>query len=258
MTFAGIERIYGAGAEHLCRAHVLVVGVGGVGSWTVEALARSGIGALTLADPDDICQSNINRQVQALHNTIGQRKIDVLAERVHQINPACCLNRYPYFVNERTMAALLDEPYDYVVDAIDGVMPKAGLIAGCRQRGLPMVTCGGSGGKRRPEWVQMADLSETCHDRLLAFVRKKLRHVFNFPADGPFGVPCVFSPEPVIVAAVDACAGEIAADNPLRAEAGARLTCDGRLGAVPFVTGTFGFYAAAHVVNALTVNPSAV
>lgn len=257
MNFHGIRRIYGNGASSLAAAHVLVVGVGGVGSWTVEALARSGIGSLTLADPDDICQSNLNRQLQALQHTIGQVKIEVLAARIRAINPDCQVHLFPRYVNERTIDPLLQADYAYVVDAIDGVMPKAGLIARCRQRNMPVVCCGGSGGKCDPGAIQVADLADTYHDRLLAFVRKKLRHVFGFPAAGPFGIPCVFSPEPVRTAPATERrpSPNPAADNPLAAEAGSRLNCDGRLGAVSFVTGSFGLRAAAHVVNELAGGP---
>lgn len=231
---------------------MLVVGIGGVGSWAVEALARSGIGALTLADPDDICVSNLNRQLPALRSTVGQRKVDMMQARIHDINPDCRVTLFPRYVNARTVEAVLDTPYHYVIDAIDGVMPKAGLIARCRDRQLPVITCGGAGGKCDPGAVQVTDLAATRDDRLLAFVRKKLRRVFGFPAHGPFDVPCVYSPEPVRLPPAQPCANHTTGlGDSLLAEAGTRLNCDGRLGALSFVTGTFGLYAAAHVVNAL-------
>lgn len=250
MWFQGIERVYGEQARVLREAHVLVVGLGGVGSWAVEALARSGVGALTLVDPDDVCVSNINRQIQALHHTVGRGKIEALQERIKAINPDCRITAIRTFVNERTMDSLWTDACDYVIDAIDGVMPKAGLIAACHARGIPVITCGGSGGKCDPSQIRVVDLADTYHDRLLAFVRKKLRHVFKFPATGPFGVPCVFSPEPA--RAVNGCAAAEAGEDDWTADAGSRLNCDGRLGALTFVTGSFGFHAAAHVVNALT------
>ncbi len=249
MRFDGIKRIYGLGSERIEQAHVLVVGLGGVGSWAVEALARSGIGALTLADPDEVCVSNINRQIQAMEGTIGQSKTDALAHRVRLIHPECRVSVVQKFINETNIETLIDDDFDYVIDAIDGVMPKAGLIAHCHNRNLPLITCGGSGGKRDPSQIQVVDLADTCHDRLLAFVRKKLRHVFKFPATGPFQIPCVYSPEPVVWPEEKACAEP--KENDLLAEAGAKLNCDGRLGALTFVTGAFGFHAAAHVVNAL-------
>jgi tRNA threonylcarbamoyladenosine dehydratase len=249
MRFDGIQRIYGPHTARLSQAHVAVVGVGGVGSWVVEALARSGIGRLTLIDPDDVCVSNTNRQIQALTEHVGRAKVDVLAERIASIHPDCqCTPRRAFF-REATATELLDGAYDYVVDAIDGVMPKAGLIARCVQQGIPVITCGGSGGKRDPAQIRIIDLADTYNDRLLAFIRKKLRHVFDFPAEGSFGVPCVFSPEPALWPAPDTC------NSPTpdwAAAAGSALNCDGRLGALTFVTGTFGFHAAAHVVNHLT------
>ncbi len=251
MRFDGVKRVYGDAADRLQAAHVLVVGLGGVGSWAAEALARSGIGALTLADPDEVCVSNINRQIQALDHTVGQSKVDVLVERIRAIHADCRISGVRKFINESNIDELLSEPYDFVVDAIDGVMPKAGLIARSRKRGIPVVTCGGSGGKRDPAQIRIIDLADTYNDRLLAFVRKKLRHVFEFPDKGPFGVPCVFSPEPVVWPEADDCTVD-ADENPLMLEAGSSLNCDGRLGALTFVTGTFGFHAAAHVVNTLT------
>lgn len=249
MRFAGIERVFGEAAHRIRKAHVLIVGLGGVGSWVAEALARTGIGTLTLVDPDDICVSNINRQVHALDSTVGVRKIEVMAARIRDISSDCHVRRLPTYVNESTLETVLDLPYDYVVDAIDGVMPKAGLIAGCMQRQLPIVTCGGSGGKINPALIQTVDLALTHNDRLLAFIRKKLRHVFDFPSDGPFGIPCVFSPEPVRWPTSRDC---LPSDNPLLAEAGSKLNCDGRLGALCYVTGTFGFHLAAVVITSLT------
>jgi tRNA threonylcarbamoyladenosine dehydratase len=248
MRFDGVQRIYGMGMARLESAHVCVVGLGGVGSWAVEALARSGVGTLTMADPDAVCVSNVNRQIQALDPHIGRLKVDVLAERIQAIAPECRVHRVAQFINEETMPSLLAAGFDYVIDAIDGVMPKAGLIAGCRRAGIPVISCGGSGGKSDPAAIRVVDLAQTYNDRLLAFVRKKLRHVFQFPATGPFSVPCVFSPEPV---ACPLSCTPPPSDNPLLAEAGSRLNCDGRLGALTFVTGTFGFRAAAEVVHSL-------
>lgn len=250
MQFDGIQRIYGKSAERIREAHILVVGIGGVGSWVAEALARTGVGKLTLADPDDLCASNINRQVHALHSTVGKYKVETMRERIRDINPACEVLPCARFINEASIESVLDTTYDHVVDAIDGVMPKASLIARCRQRDLPVVTCGGSGGKTDPSLIQLVDLAYTQNDRLLSFIRKKLRHVFNFPAHGPFGVPCVYSPEPVRWPE-SSCSDS---ENPLLTEAGSRLNCDGRLGAVSFVTGTFGFRLAAWVIQELVLN----
>jgi tRNA A37 threonylcarbamoyladenosine dehydratase len=236
----------GGGLARLRAAHVLVVGLGGVGSWTAEALARSGIGGVTLLDPDELCVTNVNRQVHALDGTIGRPKVEVLAERLRAIHPGCRVTPVAELFRIASAEKHLAGGFDFVVDAIDGVTPKAALIAGCRERGLRVVCCGGAGGKIDPARVQVCDLSKTSYDRLLFFVRKKLRSRFGFPSRGTFGVPCVYSPEPVRLP--EGCTapepgGELLGDG--------RLNCDGRLGSATFVTGTIGFHAAALVCNAL-------
>jgi tRNA threonylcarbamoyladenosine dehydratase len=240
-AFESTRLLYGdESAARLARARVLVVGLGGVGSWVAEALARSGIGALTLMDPDDVCVSNINRQLMATHETIGRFKVDVLAERLRAIHPACRINTIRAFLHRTNAEETLAPGYDYVVDAIDGVMIKARLIAMCKERGIPIITCGGAAGKKNPALVRIVDLSETQHDALLAFVRRKLRVVFGFPPKNQlFHVPCVYSPEPV-------CDSLVEADHP-----GAARACDGRLGAAAHITGLFGLWAAGQVINDL-------
>lgn len=258
--FDGLRKLYGIdGAARLTRAHVLVVGLGGVGSWAVEALARSGIGALTLIDPDDVCVSNVNRQLHALDGSIGKRKVDVMADRVRLIHPRCRLTLFAEYFRLATVDRHLAERYDFAIDAIDGVTAKATLIGTCRERGIPVITCGGAGGKVDPLRVQIADLADTSYDRLLMFVRKKLRRLYKFPAVGrKFGVPCVFSPEEIILPTGDACAAEPREeDDALFGDAQARIACDGRLGSSTFVTGVFGFAAAGHVVKTLAANADA-
>lgn len=249
--FEGIKRIYGTSAERLFQARVLIVGLGGVGSWAAEALARSGVGGLTLIDPDEVCVTNVNRQVQALDGSVGRIKVDVLAERIRSIHPTCRVETQHLFFHQSNAEQVLATRYDYVIDAIDGVMAKAHLIARCHELGYPVITCGGAAGKRDPLKVGVVDLSETYNDRLLVFVRRKLRRIFGFPGKGAFGVPCVFSAE--LATGCDADPE----DEPktLLDEAGSATACEGRLGAAVFVTGVFGFYAAAHVVNALTGDP---
>lgn len=243
--FQGIERLYGrAGLEQLAAAHVLVVGIGGVGSWTAEALARSGIGALTLLDPDELCVTNINRQIHAIESTIGRPKVNVLAERIRQIHPGCRVEHLAEAFRLETMDRQLQPRYAFVVDAIDGVTPKAGLIAGCCERRIPVVSCGGAGGKIDPSLVQVCDLSKTSYDRLLFFVRKKLRSRFGFPSRGLFGVPCIYSPEPVRLP--EGCAVEPPTEDPFGSGG---MNCDGRLGSAAFVTGVIGLHAAALVCN---------
>ncbi|MGA1529192.1 MAG: tRNA threonylcarbamoyladenosine dehydratase [Kiritimatiellia bacterium] len=242
--FAGVGRLLGPdGLQRLSAAHVCVVGLGGVGSWTVEALARSGVGTLTLVDLDEVCVSNINRQLHALSTTVGQAKAVALAERIALINPSCRVNIIPLFFKKTTADEILAPTYDYVVDAIDGVAHKARLIGMCKQRGLPVIASGAAGGKTDATQIRVADLSETIYDPLLAFIRKRLRKWFDFPrGDKKFGIPSVFSPEPVSGLAGDAC-------DPR--EPGVRTNCDTGLGALAHVTGTFGLLMAGHVINHL-------
>ena len=251
--FNGMTQLYGDKAERLAGAHVLVVGIGGVGSWTAEALARSGVGTLTLLDGDEVCVTNINRQVHALHSTVGRPKVEVMAERIRDIHPDCRVHTVQEFFHRTTAAHHLAGPYDWVVDAIDGVTAKACLLSACRERNRAVITCGGAGSKTDPTQITIADLSCTLNDPLLAILRKKLRQDFNFPRKKKFGIPCVYSPERPILPE-DACStgeeGALFGDEPQR------LNCEGGLGSASYITGIFGLMAAAYVVNALTAaNP---
>ena len=245
--FGGIARLYGqSGLERLRAAHVCVVGIGGVGTWSAEALARSGIGALTLVDLDEVCASNINRQLHALTETVGRAKVEVMAERIRAINPDCRVIADQKFFNEQSAAELLTPKFDFVLDAIDSVTNKVLLLANCRQKNLPVVACGGAGGRRDGTLVRTADLAKVSHDRLLAEVRKKLRKEFQFPADGStMGVECVFSAEAPVFAQTDGSVCE----NRAPTEDGTRLNCNGGLGSATFVTGAFGFAAAGIIVR---------
>jgi tRNA A37 threonylcarbamoyladenosine dehydratase len=247
IRFGGIARLYGqSGLEKLRAAHVGIVGIGGVGTWAAEALARSGVGALTLVDLDEVCVSNINRQLHALTETIGRAKVEVMAERIRAINPDCRATTEQKFFNEHSAAGLLAPKFDFVLDAIDSVTNKVLLLAGCREKNLPVVSCGGAGGRRDGTQVRTADLAKVTHDRLLAEVRKKLRKEFHFPADGsPIGVECVFSAEPPVFAQPDGSVCGTRAES----EEGTRLNCNGGLGSASFVTGAFGFAAAGIVVR---------
>jgi len=244
--FGGIGRLYGAvGLDRLRSAHACVVGVGGVGSWTVEALARSGVGAVTMIDLDDVCVTNINRQLPALDGQIGRAKVEVLADRVRAINPECRISAMVEFFTERSASRLLEAGYDVVIDAIDKVSNKCLLIAECHKRGLPVIAVGGAGGKRDGTAVQIADLAESGQDQLLLQVRRKLRKEHGFPTGGvSFGVPCVFSKEKPIYPWSNgtACA------TP---EPGSDLTmdCASGFGSATFVTGIFGFAAAGEAVR---------
>lgn len=233
--------------ERLARAHVRVIGLGGVGSWTVEALARSGVGRLTLVDMDDICVTNINRQLPALDATIGKSKAGVLAERCRQINPSIQVQVEELFFNAQTCDALLSPPCDHLVDAIDNVPNKCLLLSECVRRRIPVVTTGGAGGRQSGNDLRVADLAFTSHDRLLQQVRRRLREEYRFPTgDKPFGIDCVYSTEPPVFPSRD---GGICAtpENP----DDARMNCDTGYGSATFVTGAFGFAAAGLVVKRL-------
>lgn len=246
--FGGIARLVGAeGLARLRTAHVCVVGIGGVGSWTVEALARSGLGALTLIDLDEVCVTNINRQLHALDGTVGRAKVDVMAERVRLINPDCRVTAVPEFFTEANAARLLAPGFDYVVDAIDAVTNKCRLLALCRERKLPVIACGAAGGRLDATAVRVADLADATHDRLLAEVRKRLRKEHGFPQLGKkLGVSCVFSPENPVAPETPACGAEGQGSDLVP-----RLNCEWGYGSATFVTGTFGFAAAGWVVRRL-------
>lgn len=250
--FGGVGRLFGRAAlERLQAAHVVVIGVGGVGSWAVEALVRSGIGAITLIDLDDVCITNVNRQLPAVDGQIGRPKIAVLAERVRLINPECRVEAVPDFFTPASAERLIEPAYDYVIDAIDSMSHKALLIAECRRRGRPIVTVGGAGGRRDPTRIRAGDLGEASGDELLRLVRKKLRREHGFAPGAQrgrmhFGVRCVWSDEsPVYPWANGTCAAE--------PEPGTNLTldCESGFGTAMFVTAAFGLAAAAEAVRAI-------
>ena len=245
--FNGITRLFGVeAAARLRRAHVCVVGVGGVGSWAVEALARTGFGALTLVDLDEVCVSNVNRQLPALTREIGKAKVQVLRERARQINPECNVIAVEEFFTATNAAELLAEPFDCVLDGIDHAGNKALLLAECRQRDIPVITVGGAGGRKDPTAIRVADLAFTSHDRLLQSVRKKLRTEYQFSAQArtPFGIPAVYSVELPVFPQPDGtvCATRGESFDP-------RMNCNSGYGSVTFVTGAFGFAASAEVVR---------
>lgn len=245
--FGGIRRLFSAaGLERLRRAHVCVIGIGGVGSWAVEALARSGVGEITLVDLDDVCVTNVNRQVHALNGGIARPKVEAMAHRVSAINPTCAVRPVHAFFTKANADDLLRIPFDYVLDAIDSPSKKSLLIASCRDRKIPVFVVGGAGGRRQPTGVQVSDLALSSHDRLLAQVRSELRVDYGFPRGAKmlFGVDCVFSPEPVMYPQED---GSVCAQKPEGSSL--RLDCDSGYGTASFVTGTFGFVAAGQIVE---------
>ena len=247
--FGGIARLYGAaGLEKLRAAHVCVVGIGGVGSWTAEALARSGVGKLTLIDLDEVCLTNTNRQIHALEDSVGKAKVQEMAERIRRINPDCAVKTRVEFFTEQTAVRILKTRYDYLVDAIDGLSNKCLMIAQCRERDIPIITCGAAGGRRDGAAVRVADLNRAKYDKLLFKVRKQLRQKHGFPrTTKKFGVACVYSAEPVMYPQADGtvCEAKENSEGPMK------LDCEGGLGAATQVTGAFGFAAAGFVVGEL-------
>lgn len=241
--FGGVSRLYGVkGAEALRYASICVVGIGGVGSWSAEALARTGIGKITLIDLDMVAESNTNRQIQALGDIYGKAKVDAMAERIQAINPECEVCCIEDFVTPDNVAELLNQDFSVVIDAIDQVRVKAAMIAFCHQARIKIVTAGAAGGQIDPTQVRVADLSKTVQDPLLANVRAQLRRNYGFPRDTKkkFGVPAVYSTEQLRYPEIEAtCDSE-------RGPAG--LNCAG-FGSSVCVTTTFGMVATAQAIS---------
>ena len=250
--FGGIDRLYGNGAlARLTRCHVAVVGIGGVGSWAVEALARSGVGALTLVDADDLCVSNTNRQLPALEGQYGRAKVEAMGDRLRAINPGIDLDLRQQFLTPSNLGELLDAPGDLVLDACDSFRSKVEAIAYCRRRKQPIVTVGSAGGRSDVTQVRVRDLSRTEHDAMLSLIRRKLRGEFNVPKnhDRYFGVPAVYSLENVRYPQPD---GSVCGIRPhLDKDAALKLDCGAGLGAATHVTGAFAFAAVGKAIELL-------
>lgn len=247
--FSGMERLYGEStARSMADRHVAVAGLGGVGSWAAEALARSGIGALTLIDLDEVCISNTNRQLHALDGAFGQAKIEVMAERLRAINPECRIETRMQFVTAANVDAVIGNHFDAVVDAIDSVKHKAALLAHCRRHKIWVICAGGAGGQTDPTQIRVADLSRTTQDPLLAKVRNLLRREYGFSRNPKrrFDIPAIYSLEQLTYPAAD---GGISHEKP--GDGPARLDCSTGFGAASFVTGSFGFVAASRVMERL-------
>lgn len=251
--FGGVARLFGeAGLARLRRARVAVVGLGGVGSWTAEALVRSGIGHVTLIDLDDVCVTNVNRQVHALAETVGRPKVVAMAQRLRAIAPDAEIVAETVFFSASNAERLLAPGYDAVCDAIDGLAAKALLIASVQGRGGWVVTSGAAGGKRGLVPVLVADLGGSHGDPLLRMVRKRLRRDYGYEhgtagAGTYFGVPAVFSHEAAVFPWADgSCASEPEPGSSLR------LDCATGFGTAAFVTGAFGLAMAGEVVRRIT------
>jgi tRNA A37 threonylcarbamoyladenosine dehydratase len=247
--FGGLRRLYGdADYQRLRGARFAVVGLGGVGSWVVEALARSGVAELTLIDFDQVSESNINRQIQALGSTVGMAKADALRQRIADIHPGCAVRVVEEFVDEQNWPGLLGgAPIDGLVDACDQVRAKAQLAAWARDSKTAFVTVGAAGGKREPHLLAVEDLAGTTHDPLLASLRQRLRKQHAAPRTGKIGVACVFSREPVHMPA--AAQGEAC-------DVDGSLNCHG-YGSSVAVTAAFGMAAAAQLIKQFLQTPCA-
>lgn len=250
--FGGVARLYGAnGLARFRSARVCVIGVGGVGSWIVEALARSAIGHITMIDLDNVAESNVNRQIHALTETLGKPKVTAMAERIRQINPYCEVTEVEDFITPDNLGTMIAAGcFDYVIDAIDSVQAKAALIAWCRQHGINLITIGGAGGQTDPTRIEIRDLARTEQEPLLAKVRKILRRQHGFPRGekSKFGIDAVFSTEPLRFPETD---GTCAVDAGVTG-----LNCAG-FGSSMVVTASFGLAAAARVLRNLAEEAAA-
>ena len=240
--FGGVGRLYGeSAAQAFVAANVCVVGIGGVGSWVAEALARSAVGQLTLIDLDMVAESNANRQIHALDDIWGMAKVDAMCERIQAINPECRVRTVEDFVTDENLDALLTG-HDVIIDAIDQAKVKVAMAVWCVAKGIPLVMAGGAGGKQDPAQIRTDDLSRTLQDPLLAKVRAQLRKLHGFPKDPKrrFGIPAIYSAEPL--------QRPVVCDT---AEAPQGLSCAG-YGSGVCVTATFGFFAAAAALRILS------
>lgn len=251
--FSGIIRLYGMqAAEKLSAARVAVVGIGGVGSWAAEALARSGVGTIILMDMDDLCITNTNRQIHALGDNYGRAKVEAMGERLRSINPAVQVVEQFSFYTVSHPERLFETQPDVVIDAIDSMRPKTHLIAECRQRNIPVVTCGGAGGRIDASAIRLADLSRTCGDNMLSQLRKNLRKDYNFPLHDKcpeIGIPCVYSAEKP---RFPRCDGSVSCEREPGQKGG--IGCASGFGSATHVTGTFGFLMAGAALNIITGN----
>ena len=246
--FGGIARLYGESALlDLQLAHFAVIGVGGVGTWVAEALARSGVGEITLVDLDDICITNSNRQIHALQSTIGRQKTQVLAERLRDINPEIIVHEVEDFLDGDNMEEVILTSMDFVIDAIDAGQVKAKLIAHCRRHKQLMLTIGSAGGKVDPMKITHCDLSRTTNDPLLAKVRNSLRRLHGFPRNPKryFSIEAIYSVEQMRYPDTEGgvCSSKANLDG------GVKLDCSGGFGAATMVTASFGLVAVSRAIQ---------
>lgn len=246
--FGGVARLYGESSlVALAQAHFVLIGLGGVGTWAAEAIARTGVGEITLIDMDDICVTNSNRQIHALASTIGQSKTKTLAARLKDINPEIIVHQIEDFLELENLQELIQDNHDLVVDVADAAYIKAALVAYCSAIKKPMVTAGSAGGKIDPRLVTSSDLAKTVSDPLLARVRQLLYRKYKFARDKKrkFHVDAVYSTEQMIFPQPD---GEVCQQKSATQD-GVKLDCANGFGSATMVTGTFGFVLAARAID---------
>lgn len=250
--FSGLRNLYGErGFQAVAQAHIVVIGVGGVGSWTVEALARNAVGAITMIDMDLVSESNINRQLPAMSSTLGRDKTAVLKDRILDINPECDVTIVDEFITLKNVAEVLSSQvvWNYVIECVDSFRVKAAIIHHCKRNKLPMITVGGAGGQINPLKIKQADLSRTQHDALFSKTRKILRQDYGFARNPKrvFSIPCVYSDEQIRYPDGQ---GGITMEKPEGSEKSG-LSCAGGIGSSMQVTAAFGLTAVAYVINQL-------
>lgn len=248
--FGGVARLYGKAALlHFKQAHCVVIGIGGVGSWAAESLARSGVENLTIVDLDDVCITNTNRQIHALKSTVGHAKVSAMKARLLDINPDCNVTCVEDFVLAENVHDVLTGSIDFVIEATDSVKAKAAIIAHCKRNKIKIVTIGGAGGQIDPTQVTLGDLAKTKQDPLAAKVRNELRrfHHFSKNTQRRFGVPCVYSTEQLRYPQPDGSVGT----KKSTMDGSARLDCASGFGSISTVTTTFAMVAVSHVLNKL-------
>ncbi len=247
--FGGIARLYGQSAFNTIQnSHFCIIGIGGVGSWAAESLARTGVGEITLIDHDDIATSNVNRQIHSLSTTINQSKVEAMAQRILLINPDCKVNIIDDFISEANCQKYLQQNYDYVIDAIDSIKFKCAIIYYCKRNKIPVITTGGAGGLTDPTKIDVTDLAKTWNDPLAAKVRSQLRYQYGYTKNPKrsFGIKCVYSTQQQQYPKDD---GSVDYAKP--GVKGVHLDCALGFGSATQVTATFGFVAVARAIDDL-------
>jgi tRNA A37 threonylcarbamoyladenosine dehydratase len=250
--FSSLSRVYGDRMmEMLAGVHICIVGMGGVGSWSAEALARNGVAKITLVDGDNISRSNTNRQIHTLESTIGQSKVDIMKQRILDINPECEVQAIEQYIDDDNLRDILERGYDCVIDATDGFRTKANIVYCCKRNKIQIITTGGAGGLIDPTQIKVSDLSTTWNDPLAAKVRSELRcqHGFTRNKRYSFGVPCVYSTEQQRYPDKD---GKVVHAKP--GVAGLSLDCNFGYGSSVAVTAMFGFVAATTAIERIVKN----